>query len=66
MKESRVWIYCPLCGVNIDWFIGSGEEYRRMKMLHICHRCNASLHCVETIIREVEKGVLAPYQITVD
>lgn len=66
MSEPRVYVYCPLCGVNIDWFKGTEEEYRNMKMLHICHRCDVSLHCVETLTRVVEKGVLAPYQITIN
>ena len=66
MSESRVYVYCPICGVNIDWFIGAEEEYRRMKMLHSCHRCHVTVHCVESLVRVVEKGVLAPYQITIN
>ncbi len=66
MSEPRVYAYCPICGVNIDWFVGTEKEYRRMKMLHICHRCNVTVHCVESLVRVVKKGVLAPYQITIN
>lgn len=64
-KEPRVYGYCPLCGVILEFFADSMEEYRQLKKVYACHRCNIGLVTKELIPIVYERGILPPYTIPI-
>lgn len=64
--SKTTFVYCPVCGVFVNAFYGTTQQYRESKQQEWCHRDDEGLSYNDVILVEVDKGTKTPYQLSDD